>query len=284
MHDALNALGVRGVDARDLPALVARPDVLLLDVRQTLEHEEWRLVDSASVPYAIPDPNVARRVVGYAVSIKGGLKVRNPAFVDETRAAVESAETETSIAIDRIVLIDTKGGDLDAEPVRAGSSGVYDPTDSACLRAAFELTQSGDFPAARVAYARGGLPAAIEDAGMAYESAKWGAFLSWLDRTGRGETRRLLMYSRLLPDPTNLPGVVGQGAVFFIVGLAYYDVGGGRDVGGGARPGGVRAPARVRRGVRWGGEARRGGKGGRASDEKGGAFPTHQVGGEFRYV
>ena len=226
MHDALNALGVRGVDARDLPALVARPDVLLLDVRQTLEHEEWRLVDSANVPYAIPDPNVARRVVGYAVSIKGGLKVRNPAFVDETRAAVESAETETAIAIDRIVLIDTKGGDLDAEPVRAGSSGVYDPTDAACLRAAFELTQSGDFPAARVAYARGCLPAAIEDAGMAYESAKWGAFLSWLDRPGRGETRRLLMYSRLLPDPTNLPGVVGQGAVFLIVGLAYYDVGG----------------------------------------------------------
>ena len=86
MHDALNALGVRGVDARDLPALVARPDVLLLDVRQTLEHEEWRLVDSANVPYAIPDPNVARRVVGYAVSIKGGLKVRNPAFVDAGRA------------------------------------------------------------------------------------------------------------------------------------------------------------------------------------------------------
>ena len=30
---------------------------------------------------------------------------------------------------------------------------------------------------------------------------------------------------RLLPDPTNLPGVVGQGAVFTLIGLAYYDVG-----------------------------------------------------------
>ena len=29
---------------------------------------------------------------------------------------------------------------------------------------------------------------------------------------------------RLLPDPTNLPGVVGQGAVFTLIGLAYYDV------------------------------------------------------------
>jgi hypothetical protein len=34
------------------------------------------------------------------------------------------------------------------------------------------------------------------------------------------------MYSRLLPDPTNLPGVVGQGGIFFFIGLAYYDVGG----------------------------------------------------------
>lgn len=34
------------------------------------------------------------------------------------------------------------------------------------------------------------------------------------------------MYSRLLPDPTNLPGVVGQLAVFALIGLAYYDVGG----------------------------------------------------------
>ena len=36
----------------------------------------------------------------------------------------------------------------------------------------------------------------------------------------------LLMYSRLLPDPTNLPGVVGQGGVFLFIGLAYYDVAG----------------------------------------------------------
>ena len=117
---------------------------------------------------------------------------------------------------------------------------------------------------------------------MAYESAKWGAFLSWLDRTGEGETRRLLMYSRLLPDPTNLPGVVGQGAVFLIVGLAYYDVGGS----GRGRRRTSRRRARscpCAEGSEMGREARRGGKGGRAS-EKGRAFPTHQVGGEFRYI
>jgi hypothetical protein len=34
------------------------------------------------------------------------------------------------------------------------------------------------------------------------------------------------MYSELLPDPTTLPGVVGQLAEFTFIGLAYYDVGG----------------------------------------------------------
>jgi hypothetical protein len=66
----------------------------------------------------------------------------------------------------------------------------------------------------------------IDDANVAYESEKWGSFLNWLDETNRSETRRLLMYSRLLPDPTNLPGVVGQGGVFLFLGLAYYDVAG----------------------------------------------------------
>ena len=75
-------------------------------------------------------------------------------------------------------------------------------------------------------YVRGGLPGAIDVAGMRYESEKWGGFLNWLDDTGQGERRRLLMYSRLLPDPTNLPGVLGQLAVFTLIGLAYYDVGG----------------------------------------------------------
>ena len=48
---------------------------------------------------------------------------------------------------------------------------------------------------------------------MPYESEKWGTFLEWLDGVNP-EQRKLLMYSRLLPDPTNLPGVVGQAAIF----------------------------------------------------------------------
>jgi hypothetical protein len=120
------------------------------------------------------------------------------------------------------VLIDTKGGDLTTEPVRQGS-GQLDPTDSQSLRAAFELRQAG-FKDVR--YVKGGLPGAIEDAGMPYESEKWGDFLAWLDANGQGDRRRLLMYSRLLPDPTNLPGVLGQLAVFTLIGAAYYDAGG----------------------------------------------------------
>ena len=51
----------------------------------------WRIQPSVNVPYAIPDPNVVRRVVGYAISIKGGLKVRNPEFVESCGAAVAAA-------------------------------------------------------------------------------------------------------------------------------------------------------------------------------------------------
>ena len=215
MYDRLTKeFGVKTVEAADLANVLAGGKATLVDVRQTIEHDEWRINPSVSVPYAIPDPNIVRRSVGYAISIKGGLKVRNPGFVDACVEAVGDPRRT-------VVLIDTKGGDLTTEPTRVGS-GKLDATDSSALRAAFELCQAGF---SDVRYVRGGLPAAIEDGGFVYESEKWGAFLNWLD-TFNPDQRRLLMYSRLLPDPTNLPGVVGQGAVFTLIGLAYYDVAG----------------------------------------------------------
>lgn len=213
LHAELNRMGVRAVDPDNLRAFAADPSVALVDVRQSLEFSEWRVPPSINCPYAIPDPNVLRRAVGFAISIKGGLKVRNPNFVEQCRDAVDGKKT--------VVLIDVKGGDLSVAPAREGS-GVLDVTDSQALRAAYELSQAGFRD---VRYARGGLPGAIDRGGMPYESEKWGAFLEWLDGVNP-EQRKLLMYSRLLPDPTNLPGVVGQLAVFAFVGLAYYDVGG----------------------------------------------------------
>ena len=223
IHDRCVAMGVKTVDASQLPSLVADPRrAILVDVRQTIEFDEWRVPPAVNVPYAIPDPNVVRRAVGYAISIKGGLKVRNPEFVEALRAECESRLSTRRPEDGVVVLIDTKGGDLTTEPVRQGS-GQLDATDSQSLRAAFELRQAG-FKDVR--YVKGGLPGAIEDAGMPYESEKWGDFLAWLDTTGQGDRRRLLMYSRLLPDPTNLPGVLGQLAVFTLIGAAYYDAGG----------------------------------------------------------
>merc|ERR1712216_854204 len=52
------------------------------DVRQPLEHAEWRLVGTKSAPYLVPMENVLRRASGYFLAIKGGLKERNVAFVD----------------------------------------------------------------------------------------------------------------------------------------------------------------------------------------------------------
>ena len=223
IHDRCLAMGVKTVEAADLPSVVSDPRrAILVDVRQTIEYDEWRVPPAVNVPYAIPDPNVIRRAVGYAISIKGGLKVRNPEFVQALRSAAAARLSSRRAEDGVVVLIDTKGGDLTSPPVREGS-GQLDPTDSQCLRAAFELKQAG-FKDVR--YVRGGLPGAVDVAGMGYESEKWGGFLNWLDDTGQGERRRLLMYSRLLPDPTNLPGVLGQLAVFTLIGLAYYDVGG----------------------------------------------------------
>mgnify|MGYP001159329751 CR=1 FL=1 len=219
IHQCLIDENVKAVDARDLSSFVtANKNAILIDVRQTIEFNEWNVPPSVNVPYAIPDPNVVRRAVGYAISIKGGLKVRNPGFVDLVREARRREKKNAST----IVLIDTKGGDLATSPTADGTSGVYDQTDSQALRAAFELTQAGDFKDVR--YVKGGLPGAIEFGNMPYQSKKWKPFLEWLTLTNRDDTRKLLMYSRLLPDPTNLPGVLLQGGIFLFIGLGTYQI------------------------------------------------------------
>ena len=78
IHKALVSAGVGKVLAEDFERFCAKNDVLALDTRQSLEFEEWHVPPCVSCPYAVPDPNVLRRFVGYAVSIKGGLKVRSP--------------------------------------------------------------------------------------------------------------------------------------------------------------------------------------------------------------
>ena len=61
--------------------------------------------------------------------------MRNPEFVSEVAAATGGKKS-------CVVLIDMKGGDLDVDPVPKGN-GTLDKTDSAALRAAFELCQAG---------------------------------------------------------------------------------------------------------------------------------------------
>ena len=72
IYDAIasDALRVRTIEASDLRSFLASREgarATLVDVRQAIEHDEWRLAGSINVPYAIPDPFWPRRVVGYAI-------------------------------------------------------------------------------------------------------------------------------------------------------------------------------------------------------------------------
>ena len=61
---------MRTIEASDLRSFLASREgarATLVDVRQAIEHDEWRLAGSINVPYAIPDPFWPRRVVGYAI-------------------------------------------------------------------------------------------------------------------------------------------------------------------------------------------------------------------------
>lgn len=185
-----------------------------LDLRQPLEYEDWRVPPFASCPYQIPSKNTFRRVSGYALSIKGGLKERDEDFV---RNCYELCERDLRSTV---VVCDLKGGSIrNAQSSETSNRGVIDRSDSFAVRACYELVQAGFQD---VKFVEGGFPGLIDDAGLPYESEK---FMDLLQNQSEGN-RKLLMYAKLLPDPTILPGILIQGGVFLLFGLAFYNVGG----------------------------------------------------------
>ena len=74
---------VREASIEDVRAVVrGRRRGAVIDVRQPLEHEEWRLSGTKSAPFLVPMSNQIRRASGYFLSIKGGLKERNASFIE----------------------------------------------------------------------------------------------------------------------------------------------------------------------------------------------------------
>ena len=188
--------------------------VTCVDVRQPLEFSEWRVPPFESCPYQIPSKNAFRRMSGYALSIKGGLKERDEAFVEKC-AEMTGKDVDSTV-----VVCDLKGGSIrNAQSSETSNRGVIDRSDSFAVRACYELVQAGF---ADVKFVEGGFPGLIDDAGLPYESEKYMDLL----RGQSDSNRKLLMYAKLLPDPTILPGIAIQGGVFLILGLAFYNVGG----------------------------------------------------------
>ena len=196
---------VRSATPEEIATLLANGRGVVVDVRQPLEHEEWRIPGMQSAPYLVPMENVLRRASGYFLSIKGGLKERNASFVENVDALTASRR-ETTVA-----LIDLRGGDLTLAP-NTGSTSVSDRGDSTSLRAAYELVQVGYTD---VRYVPGGFSALIDEGGLPYESEKYGKLLEFV---GDG-TRKTLMYSNLLPDPSLAPGVLVQLVLLVILAL-----------------------------------------------------------------
>jgi len=187
---------VRPATVKEVAELVSgKRRGVVVDVRQPLEHSEWRLVGTKSAPYLVPMENVLRRASGYFLAIKGGLKERNVAFVDAVDGVTKNRR-------DTVVLVDLRGGDLDIAPLN-GSTAVSDRGDSLSLRAAYELVQAGYTD---IRYVPGGFPALIDEGGLEYESEK---YANLLEVVGEG-ARKTLMYSNLLPDPSLAPGFVVQ--------------------------------------------------------------------------
>ncbi len=89
---------------------------------------------------------------------------------------------------------------------------MSDRGDSTSLRAAYELVQAGYTD---VRYVPGGFSALIDEGGLPYESEKYGKLLEFV---GDG-TRKTLMYSNLLPDPSLAPGVLVQLVLLVILAL-----------------------------------------------------------------
>jgi len=207
IHEELvSSSKVREATADDVQAIISgsKRNGVVIDVRQSLEHEEWRIPGTMNVPYLVPFENPLRRASGYFLSIKGGLKERNKTFVDEMDVATSMKKNNT------VILVDLRGGDLDIEP-NVGSTSVSDAGDSNALRAAYELVQSGYRD---VRYIKGGFRTLIEEGSLPWESEKYGGLL---ERVSDG-TRQTLMYSNLLPDPSLAPGVLVQ--VFALLVLA----------------------------------------------------------------
>ena len=186
-----------------------------LDLRQPLEHEDWQVPPfQGGCAYQIPSKNAFRRISGYALSIKGGLKERDEEFV---KKVFETCNEDLSATV---IVCDLKGGSIrKAQSSEASNRGVIDRSDSFAVRACYELVQAGFRD---VKFIEGGFPGLIDDAKLPYKSEKFSDLL----RNQSEGNRKLLMYAKLLPDPTILPGVLIQGGVFLIFGLAFYNVNG----------------------------------------------------------
>ena len=193
----------------------SKKNTYYFDLRQPLEHEDWQVPPfQGGCAYQIPSKNAFRRISGYALSIKGGLKERDEEFV---KKVYETCEEDLSATV---IVCDLKGGSIKkAQSSEASNRGVIDRSDSFAVRACYELVQAGF---SDVKFIEGGFPGLIDDAGLPYTSEKFSDLL----RNQSEGNRKLLMYAKLLPDPTILPGVLIQGGVFLIFGLAFYNVNG----------------------------------------------------------
>jgi len=193
----------------------SKKNTYYLDLRQPLEHEDWQVPPfQGGCAYQIPSKNAFRRISGYALSIKGGLKERDEEFV---KKVFETCNEDLSATV---IVCDLKGGSIKkAQSSEASNRGVIDRSDSFAVRACYELVQAGF---SDVKFIEGGFPGLIDDAGLPYTSEKFSDLL----RNQSEGNRKLLMYAKLLPDPTILPGVLIQGGVFLIFGLAFYNVNG----------------------------------------------------------
>ena len=193
----------------------SKKNTYYLDLRQPLEHEDWQVPPfQGGCAYQIPSKNAFRRISGYALSIKGGLKERDEEFV---KKVFETCNEDLSATV---IVCDLKGGSIKkAQSSEASNRGVIDRSDSFAVRACYELVQAGF---SDVKFIEGGFPGLIDDAGLPYTSEKFSDLL----RNQSEGNRNLLMYAKLLPDPTILPGVLIQGGVFLIFGVAFYNVNG----------------------------------------------------------
>ena len=206
--------GTKGL-LRNKTSSKSKKNTYYLDLRQPLEHEDWQVPPfQGGCAYQIPSKNAFRRISGYALSIKGGLKERDEEFVKKVFKTCNEDLSAT------VIVCDLKGGSIQkAQSSEASNRGVIDRSDSFAVRACYELVQAGFRD---VKFIEGGFPGLIDDAKLPYESEKFSDLL----RNSSEGNRKLLMYAKLLPDPTIVPGVLIQGGVFLIFGLAFYNVNG----------------------------------------------------------